>query len=290
MVTEELLRTEREILYNSLFHKIKSTKKWLYNNSGLGLMKIIQTLVLNKYGVPLSNDEVEQTKYILKLLYTNEILPRHYIKKYINHLYRKGVHNGLMNERYVRDENGNWHPVNKLDTNCWDLSDLLVDIIKNLYEDRNCPFNINIDIVIDEILNKNARIGLKLLSKDLVDIINYYYPKLEDFYKFTKNTLKNSIDGKIAEDKVIKKFESDGQELIFRGSDGNRIDMKFSIDLIFYDKKSNKYTTVQVKTHRPLKVNGQENKEVIKLYKYKHIDKVIYINDNDEVITIPKPK
>ena len=68
---------------------------------------------------------------------------------------------------------------------------------------------------------------------------------LNDKQKYTQNIKKNSEEGEIAENFVINHYINDGWDIVYKGGDGEYIDMKLSLDLIV--KKGDTYEFIQTK-------------------------------------------
>lgn len=204
----------------------------------------------------------------------------------------------IYNVSYVVDEFGLWHPVNKLNTNYLDISELITHMVKKFFTNKST------DTFFSKILNKdvaykflteysgtdnfilslksrfdgNSHLSLDQLlglSSSMSDIINHEFFIKEGFEKifskrvpltldeiklFTNNSVKNSRDGEIVEDFIESVLKGYGWKVIHKGGNGDFIDMKFGIDLII--EKNNVIKFVQVK--KVWEVNFQEEDRVNK--------------------------
>lgn len=151
----------------------------------------------------------------------------------------------------VLDDEGKYHPVNKLNTNYSDLAYLLYDIIKNLGRESEIE-SIDGDELKDWLINFTK-------ENDLISIINNI-----DIKKYTYNNRKRSETGESTENFVSEYFQNLGFTLLYQGGDGDFIDMKFGVDLIMRYKE--KVVTIQVKS------SEEEAKESFLEERYRRID------------------
>lgn len=191
--------------------------------------------------------------------------------------------NEIYNVSYVTDDFGKWHPVNKLNTNYLDISELITHMVKKFFTNKST------DTFFSKILNKdvaykflseyvgndefilslknrfdgNSHLSIDQLlglSSTMSDIINHeFFIKegfekifskrvpltLDEIKKFISNNVKNSHDGEIVEDFIESVLKGYGWKIIHKGGNGDFIDMKFGIDLII--EKNNVIKFVQSK-------------------------------------------
>jgi hypothetical protein len=189
----------------------------------------------------------------------------------------------IYNVSYVTDDLGKWHPVNKLNTNYLDISELITHMVKKFFTNKST------DTFFSKILNKdvaykflseyvgndefilslknrfdgNSHLSIDQLlglSSTMSDIINHeFFIKegfekifskrvpltLDEIKKFISNNVKNSHDGEIVEDFIESVLKGYGWKIIHKGGNGDFIDMKFGIDLII--EKNNVIKFVQSK-------------------------------------------
>jgi Holliday junction resolvase-like predicted endonuclease len=149
----------------------------------------------------------------------------------------------LSNQGHVLDEEGNWHPVNKLNTNYSDIARLLTTVFTRM----KMPDGVR--TVADKIYSIDNEEQLKDLllrfsnSKD--DLIGKFIND-DELKTFIENNRKNTIIGDISENKVKDVLESKGMKALYQGGDGDFIDILYGIDLIM--ESDDKVYLVQVKT------------------------------------------
>ena len=109
---------------NDLYLKIKSLGKWLYLDEGLGLKDVIREIFDEQgWSSKLNSSEISRFMLGLDILRKTSMTD-----EFINSVVRRRIPNGISNLTLVK-ENGNWHPVNKLNTNHSDLADMLSEMI-----------------------------------------------------------------------------------------------------------------------------------------------------------------
>jgi hypothetical protein len=187
------------------------------------------------------------------------------------------------NISYVMNESGKWHPINKLNTNYSDISELLSFMVKKFFGERSS------DTFFEKLLNRdnayeflksydgsnpfisslkkqyegNKQLSLDqllVLSSTATNVINHdFFIKeglekvfskkvkltIDEIKTFINNTTKNSYEGEVIENIIEGVLEDNGWKIIHKGGNGDFIDMKFGIDLII--EKKGIYRFVQVK-------------------------------------------
>jgi hypothetical protein len=141
----------------------------------------------------------------------------------------------LNNLSRVLDQKGDWHPVNKLNTNSFDQAELLYDLFNKMgvYSEVG---SLQSDMKLKSWLLKFSR------ENNLYDLIK----KNLDFKSYTYWNRKNSLTGEIAENQVREMLVDKGCTILYQGGDGDFIDMIYGTDLIV--TKGGKIYTVQVKS------------------------------------------
>ena len=160
----------------------------------------------------------------------------------------------MVDKNVLYDDNGNWHFVNKLNTNYADLAELLTELLIR-------------GGVADIISNKTKESLKKYLlgiKPKLLTVLDRYF-SLDEYKEFIRNTKYLSQIGEDAEDEVKKVLEKFGMKTLYEGGHGDYIDMLFGIDLIM-DYKGRVYT-IQVK-------NKVET--MLRTSSYKKYDKLDY--------------
>jgi len=149
----------------------------------------------------------------------------------------------LSNQGHVLDEEGKWHPVNKLNTNYSDIARLLTTVFTRI----KMPDGVR--TVADKIYTMDNEDQLKNLllkfSNSKEDLIGKFIND-DELKTFIENNRRNTIIGDISENKVKNVLESKGMKALYQGGDGDFIDILYGIDLIM-ESEGNIYL-VQVKT------------------------------------------
>jgi hypothetical protein len=145
----------------------------------------------------------------------------------------------VMGIRMIYDENDNWIPINKLNTNYSDLSVLVTDILIDK-EENICE--------LVESFEKGDMNFLKKLAVEIEENPDIYYNKYlkDNFDKYVVNNRINTNAGNESESFVISELEKLGYEKIYQTSEGSPIDTKLSVDLIM--EKNLKIYKIQVKS------------------------------------------
>lgn len=191
--------------------RIVTLKSWLHRD--LGLKDII-------------NDKIDE----LKTEIPNE-LKDNFIKG-ADMLYRLGkitqnqkdyfINNRIKNSKLVYID-GEWQPINKLNTNYYDLAELLTDL---LYMGGDAATKYV------ESINKNPKEGLLSLKPYLKGLINRYFQDPTILKDYTRNINRTTSQGEIAEQEVKSTLEKMGFKSEYEGGNGDLIDMVFGTDLI----------------------------------------------------------
>lgn len=248
---------ESNINFNKqlLTKKISDLKKWLVTDSqydkseSLGLMHIIDS-ILDNYVVNISEEEIQKFKHGLEIL-DKTSFPKWFIKSKM----QERIPNGIENAKLIKIDD-QWSFVNKLNTNYYDLSDLLVFIIEQMISDKNGQVRSFGEEVYNTIINEDAKKGLMMLKTKegeekglrLKNIITRYITDLPGFLNFTKNSVNTSRSGEISENKIRDFLLKCQFTIEYQGGNGDFIDMFFGCDLIVY-RKDYGYKTVQIKNY-----------------------------------------
>ena len=215
--------------------KIDTLKTFLVYD--LGLKNIIEGLLNTIKEVKDINDEYQEP---LELLYNTGQYPD---IKFVDGRY---THTRLMNTGIVRDEKGEYHYVNKLNTNYSDLAELITQLFVKGGK-------------VSELNSKNID-GLKayLLSikPSMKRLVEKYF-KADELKEFVINTKYFTYLGDDAENKVLEVLEKFGMTKLYQGSNGDFIDMLFGIDLIM--EYNGKTYTIQVKSKENALYSAMKN-------------------------------
>jgi hypothetical protein len=229
-------------LRESLSDKISTLGEWIYLSEGLNMMNVIDTLFEEMgYKQKISFEEVAKFNKGFDFLKKTDI-DQDWISQRMQWKLPGGK---IENASYVVDESGNWHYVNKLNTNHSDLSLLIADmIVRSISENREKG-----DLAIQNIMSnpKETLSNWKPYMKELLR--KYFIEKgdgLEDFKKFTFFSQKFTKEGSEYEEKIAKLLEENDFEIVYSGGNGDFIDMLFGVDMIVF-KEGVGYKTVQVK-------------------------------------------
>lgn len=229
--------------------KIASQKGWLHRYNGLGLMKVIDDKIEN-----LESEIPEEFKQ--RFIEGANLLNS--IGKISDIELENFITNKVNGEKLVYID-GVWQPVNKLNTNYYDLAELLTEMIYRGGE-RAKP-------TIQHIIS-NPKEGLLKIKPYLVRLFNEYFKNSDELNDFTKNIKRTSAIGEEAENKVKGVLEQLGFKSEYEGGNGDLIDMVFGTDLIMSSPEYGT-KTIQVKNNE-----NSWNKED----KYKYVDWVIIAN------------
>jgi hypothetical protein len=191
----------------------------------------------------------------------------------------------LSNEKLVFIE-GKWHPVNKLNTNYSELSKLLTDL---LFKSKEKGKKRDIELIYN-IINTDDRIKIQNYLLEVKPYLNIlftqYLESPRDLLNYNSHIKNSSELGDESETKVINNLTKLGYEILYRGGDGDFIDMKFSVDLIV-KTPSGVIQTIQVKSsERQAKLFISE----FNSGKHNSVDFVIYPKDGKNVVISTKTK
>jgi len=174
------------------------------------------------------------------------------------------------NDEGTIDANGKWNPVNKLNTSYSDIADLISTILITDKENGNEIANELINVIntqgdVKQVLLKN-KTNIKVL-------FNNYIESPKDILSFTKNVIKNSKSGEKIENNVATRLSNMGYTILYRGGDGDFVDMIFSIDMIIQSPKSG-VRTIQIKSneYQAIKFKDEFDNEG----KHQTVDLLIY--------------
>jgi len=148
--------------------------------------------------------------------------------------------------------NGEWQPVNKLNTNYFDLAELLTELI---YKNKN---NITFQAII-----KDPKTTLMKMKSELKTMIKDYFNDPKMLFDYTKNIQRTTQQGESAERRVKEYLQDKGFKVEYEGGNGDLIDMVFGTDLIMSHPDFG-VKTIQVKANE--KAYDQD---------YKYVDWVI---------------
>ena len=218
--------------------KLNVLGRWLKEKDGLDMQPLIDTLLLPRKDDRDMNPTFQEP---LKYLYETG--------KFKDISLKDGYYTSqrLLSCELVRDKNGEWIFVNKLNTSWSDLAELLTTLFMrggkieelkhmNVTEIKNFLLNLR---------NGGKPTRKKPQSSHLYRLLEKYF-NVDEYDDYTYNTRKNTIIGDEIEDLTIKLLEKQGFKLIYHGNNGNFIDMKYGIDMIM--ELEGKVYLIQVKS------------------------------------------
>ena len=194
-------------------NKIGTLKSNLHKDEGIGLKKIIKKRTYelgSEIPKDLQSKFIQGAELLQSLGKISETEKNNFIDKRV-----KG-------DRLVY-LNGEWQPINKLNTNYYDLAELLTDLI---YKGGNKSKNI-----IQEIIN-DPNNALTKIKPYLEKLLTKYFEDVEELLNYTKNTQQTSAIGESAEQRVKEHLQNKGFKVEYEGGNGDLIDMVFGTDLI----------------------------------------------------------
>jgi hypothetical protein len=207
---------------------IKKLGSWIPSRDGLGMIDVINPIL----------DEVRECE---------DMNPKY--QKPLEYLYRTGKIDDIIKKSdgtyytpklnnccLVKDDNGEWDYVNKLNSNYSDLSELLTTLfLKGGQIDKLSKMN----------STEIKKFLLSLKGKTMTGLLTKYFT-IDEYKDFTYNTKYNTKAGDYVETLTKILLEDDGYTTLYEGGNGDFIDMKYGVDLIT-EKDGNIYL-VQVKS------------------------------------------
>jgi hypothetical protein len=133
-----------------------------------------------------------------------------------NNFIEKKVKNGKL--VYL---NGEWQPINKLNTNYFDLAEILTELI---YKNKN---NTTFQAIIND-----PKTTLMNMKSEIHTMIEEYFDDPKMLFDYTKNIQRTTQQGESAEQRVKEYLQDKGFKVEYEGGNGDLIDMAFGMDLI----------------------------------------------------------
>jgi hypothetical protein len=262
---------------------LSKLKYWIYKDYGLGFQKAVEG-VISKMSDTINFNEDAKYQSPLKLLKKTGRFDEPSDYRFIDKLpdgsyYAKCIDNF----KQVLDANGNYDPVNKLNTNYSDLAELIYDIIS-----QEEPSLIISSLKLDEKSFKDVLSNF-FKDKDLVTLINKNIP---DIRKYVSHNRTMTSIGDAVENFVKEKFESlktkDGDKAykcVYQGGDGDPIDMVYGVDLIIGRIGTHDFKLIQVKASSTTAQSASQEPRYsnIDLFCSKLGDKVVVYKKDDLV-------
>ena len=248
--------------------KIHHHGPWLKEKDGLNMQEVIDTLLRESVTCEDVNDQFQ--------------LPLQYLYQTgkFSDITKEGDYyksNRLISCGLIKDDEGNWDFVNKLNTNWSDLAELLTTLfIKGGKIEELSKMNTTEVKKYLEELRYNDKKDVK--NSNLYKLLKKYFPSLEEFKDFTYNTRRNTQKGDAAEQLTIELLKKQGFKLLYKGGNGDFIDMKYGIDIIM--ELDGAIFLIQVKS------KSYTAKNAVNYKRYRYIDLFAGISPDDNGIII----
>lgn len=239
-------QSPEQLLKIEICELIAKQGPFLYKSDGLGFQEAIEKTL--GYSVIDYNPKKQD---ILKILYDTGRFRNGYLKITLTNGYYESEK--LKEVKQVLDQNGDYDPVNKLNTNWFDIAELIYDIMDKDGQSTSLK-GLNYYKMKD-------RLSEYFSGKVISDILKDF-----ELRKYITNNRTKSLIGEEAENFVKDCFDMKGMVCVFQGGDGDPIDMAYGIDLILRNVKSDKYYLVQVKSDPVAALNASDE------WRYKNLD------------------
>ena len=191
--------------------KIGSLKGLLSRNDGLDLRTVIEKQISDlQTEIP----QDLQDKFIDCAIFLESL--GKITEKEKNNFIEKKVKNGKL--VYL---NGEWQPINKLNTNYFDLAEILTELI---YKNKN---NTTFQAIIED-----PKTTLMNMKSEIHIMIEEYFDNPKMLFDYTKNIQRTTQQGESAERRVKEYLQNKGFKVEYEGGNGDLIDMVFGTDLI----------------------------------------------------------
>lgn len=191
--------------------KIGSLKGLLSRNDGLDLRTVIEKQISDlQTEIP----QDLQEKFIDCAIFLESL--GKITEKEKNNFIEKKVKNGKL--VYL---NGEWQPINKLNTNYFDLAEILTELI---YKNKN---NTTFQAIIED-----PKTTLMNMKSEIHTMIEEYFDDPKMLFNYTKNIQRTTQQGESAEQRVKEHLQDKGFKVEYEGGNGDLIDMAFGTDLI----------------------------------------------------------
>jgi hypothetical protein len=191
--------------------KIGSLKSILSKSDGLNLKTVIEKQISDlETEIPkdLQNKFIDAANYLESLGKITKTEKEYFIK------------NKIENNKLVY-LNGEWQPINKLNTNYYDLAELVTELI---YKKKN-------NNIIQGII-KDPKNTLMSMKTQIEDMVKEYFEDPKMLFDYTKNIQRTTQQGESAEQRVKEYLQNNGFKVEYEGGNGDLIDMVYGTDLI----------------------------------------------------------
>ena len=191
--------------------KVGSLKSILSKSDGLNLKTVIEKQISDlETEIPkdLQNKFIDAANYLESLGKITKTEKEYFIK------------NKIENNKLVY-LNGEWQPINKLNTNYYDLAELVTELI---YKKKN-------NNIIQGII-KDPKNTLMSMKTQIEDMVKEYFKDPKMLFDYTKNIQRTTQQGESAEQRVKEYLQNNGFKVEYEGGNGDLIDMVYGTDLI----------------------------------------------------------
>jgi len=191
--------------------KVGSLKSILSKSDGLNLKTVIEKQISDlETEIPkdLQNKFIDAANYLESLGKITKTEKEYFIK------------NKIENNKLVY-LNGEWQPINKLNTNYYDLAELVTELI---YKKKN-------NNIIQGII-KDPKNTLMSMKTQIEDMVKEYFEDPKMLFDYTKNIQRTTQQGESAEQRVKEYLQNNGFKVEYEGGNGDLIDMVYGTDLI----------------------------------------------------------
>jgi hypothetical protein len=225
--------------------RLLSFSYWLYDEKGLGLQKMIGTM-LEPFKTNIPDKDINKFVIGAEILKLNGNISITNYNNFVKSLSEKKlVHT---NNNGEIDPDGSWDYVNKLNTSYYGLSELLTEMFIRSYNSGSTLGEIIINVLISNLSDSEIKKVLLKHKHKLPQLFGTYLKSPHELLKFTNKIKIASSYGEKLENQIIDKLKNLGYEILYHGANGDFVDMIFSVDFII--KGNGKVYTVQVKTNR----------------------------------------
>ena len=202
---------------NEVCKRINSLKSWLWSKDGLGLRDNIESVLSDLYTEIPSEDLDKFMKGVDFIQqsgnYSDEEIERNTER--------------IKNSKLIYID-GQWHFVNKLNTNYTDISELITEIII-----RMGKINETFDFLNKKPTEDDLKFFLtKSIKPNFKKFIDEYFKDKLEILEFTRNSQYNTEVGEKAESRIEELLEKNGFKILYRGGNGDLVDMIFGADII----------------------------------------------------------
>lgn len=226
-----------EFDFKKLKYTIENKKRWLVSYKGLELPPIMD-LLLDPFKTPLTPIEISTFYKGLELM---KLTNYHDVDRKYKHseiLHGDIEKNGML----IRDKEGNYDYLNKLDTSYSEISNFITYLIQCMIENNDDKGVYFYNKIMSD--TENGLIEFKPL---IVDIANIYLKNIDDYRdKFVSQTQYFTSKGDYSESLVMNFLLENDFEIKYTGNNGDFIDKIYGVDFIVYHKAYG-YKTIQVK-------------------------------------------